>query len=111
MADYSLSSMAVRAASTITDQLQEPIRKFVQRAATGKEGVIWGICGYNRGGIWVSPKYLNAVYLAHTFLAGWAANCDLGWSRGIEIDLSNEVVVTGQRYVCRSVTEDRKSVV
>lgn len=101
MADYSLTNIVTDVASSATDNLKK-ITGFVQRTyvtTSIPEGDIsvWGKCD-STGDLFVADAASTKFFRANDYLQTG------GFARGIAVDVNNEVIYTGNRYLGRTVT-------
>lgn len=103
IADYSLVSLSVATASTISAGLKK-ITGFVQRSyKSTREPAgdisVWGKCN-STGDLFMADIASSNFFRAHNYEQTGSV------SRGIAIDLTNEIVYAGNRYLGRTVTSE-----
>ena len=106
-----MTNIGKRVAGTETERL-DAIKKFTEREytdATNSGVTIWGLGGYQKGGIWAIPENgiipTLAVDLGLTPGDNWnSTDCDDGASSVIETTNDNEIIYSGRKYIGKSIT-------
>ncbi len=103
LSDYYLTNVSTATASTISENLKK-MTGFVQReiistAVPSGEITIWGKCN-TTGDLWAAAVTSNNFFRAHDYEQTASA------SRGIAVDVNNEIVYAGNRYLGRTITTE-----
>lgn len=94
MADYKLSALDVRESGETTEWMSQ-MRKFVQREYNNDINVF---SKDDNGDIYIRDELGTNIFRAINY------SQTAGWSKGLEVDVNNEVVYAGSQYVGRTVT-------